>query len=117
MPTKLSDTEGFRSTAGDIQSYELLFLAPKRSLGEERNGGICDVLRYCFVGRVTTEDLMINLGDRSGMGKSIFARYGESEEDQQLSVDTHAFRHLQNTELFRLGIADTIITKDLAEKV
>lgn len=116
MPTKLSDTEGFRSTAGDIQSYELLFLAPKRSLGEERNGGICDVLRYCFVGRVTTEDLMINLGDRSGMGKSIFARYGESEEDQQLSVDTHAFRHLQNTELFRLGIADTIITKRFGRK-
>ncbi len=116
MPTKLSDTDGFRSTAGDIQSYELLLLGPKRSLGEERNGGICDVLRYCFVGRVTAEDLMINLGDRPGMGRSIFARYGETEEDQQLSVDTHAFRHLQNTELFRLGIADTIITKRFGRK-
>ncbi|WP_124299463.1 hypothetical protein [Pseudomonas chlororaphis] len=116
MPTKLSDTEGFRSTAGDIQSYELLLLGPKRSLGEERNGGICDVLRYCFVGRITAADLMMNLGDRPGMERSIFARYGETEEDQQLSVDTHAFRHLQNTELFRLGIADTIITKRFGRK-
>lgn len=116
MPTKLSDVNCFRSTVGDIRSDELLFLSPKRSLGEERNGGICDVTRYCFVGRVTPEDLMINLGDRPGMGKSIFERYSETDEHRKLSVSTYAFRHLQNTELFRLGIADTIITKRFGRK-
>lgn len=116
MPTKLSDVNCFRTTAGDIRGDELLFLAPKRSLGEERNGGICDVTRYCFVGRVTPADLMINLGERLGMGKSIFERYSDTDEHRKLSVDTHAFRHLQNTELFRLGIADTIITKRFGRK-
>mgnify|MGYP002040396133 FL=1 len=116
MPTKLSDTESFRSTEGNIQSHELLLLMPKRSLREERNGGVCDILRYCFVGRVTAADLIVNLGERSGVEKSIFVRYGETVEDRQLFVDTHAFRHLQNTELFRLGIADSIITKRFGRK-
>ncbi len=116
MPTKLSDTTGYRSTLGSIQSHELLFLSPKRSLGEERNGGVCDITRYCFIGRVTPADLMINLGASPGQGKTVFLRYSETEEYRRLSVDTHAFRHLQNTELFRLGIADTIITKRFGRK-
>ncbi|MDE4604622.1 hypothetical protein GOC54_32770 [Sinorhizobium meliloti] len=34
-----------------------------------------------------------------------------TEEDRALRLTPHALRHLQNTELFRLGVADTIITK------
>ncbi|NCA71721.1 MAG: hypothetical protein EOM91_16900 [Sphingobacteriia bacterium] len=34
-----------------------------------------------------------------------------SYEDRRLTLQSHALRHLQNTELFRLGVADTIITK------
>lgn len=116
MPTKLSDTEGFRSTGGPIVAADFLFLNPKRSLGEERNDGICDVTRYIGVGRVTSQDLMISLGGHPGSGKSLFERYGKSAEDQTLSVDSHAFRHLQNSELFRLGISDTIITKRFGRK-
>jgi hypothetical protein len=37
--------------------------------------------------------------------------YGQTEEDRALTLRPHSLRHLQNTELFRLGIADTIITK------
>lgn len=32
-------------------------------------------------------------------------------EDRLLTLTTHSLRHLQNAELFRLGVADTIITK------
>lgn len=111
MPTKLSDIEGYRSTIGRVEAHQFLFINPKRSLVEERNGGICDVTRYISVGRVTPEDFMLTLGERSGKGSSIFERYGESDEDKKLSVNSHAFRHLQNTELSRLEVADTIITK------
>lgn len=116
MPTKLSDTDGFRSTDGSIAAADLLFLNPKRSLGEERNDGICDVTRYIGVGRVTPQDLMVSLGGRPGSGLSLFERYGVSEEDQNLAVNSHSFRHLQNSELFRLGIADTMITKRFGRK-
>lgn len=37
--------------------------------------------------------------------------YGRTEEDRALGIKSHSFRHLQNAELFRLGVADTIITK------
>jgi hypothetical protein len=43
--------------------------------------------------------------------ESIFRRYGTEEQSRQLSLNPHALRHLQTTELFRLGVADTIITK------
>lgn len=42
---------------------------------------------------------------------SIFERYGQTDEDRALTIEAHSLRHLQNTELFRLGVADTIISK------
>ncbi|WP_226383234.1 hypothetical protein [Burkholderia mayonis] len=42
---------------------------------------------------------------------SLFEKYGETEEDRALKIESHMLRHLQNTELFRLGVADTIISK------
>jgi hypothetical protein len=42
---------------------------------------------------------------------TLFRRYGQSEADRELVLTSHMLRHLQNTELFRLGVADTIISK------
>src|SRR5690606_5981657 len=75
---------------------------------EERNGGILDVNRYFAIGRASTSDLQLHLG---GVANNIFSRYGQTDEDRALSLNTHSLRHLQNAELFRLGVADTIITK------
>ena len=47
----------------------------------------------------------------SGRSASVFARYGKNGEDKKLTLAPHELRHLQNTELFRLGVADTIISK------
>lgn len=109
MATKMSDTSPFPLGSGDtLRADELLFLCPKRALAETRNGGVCDVTRYFSVGRVTSYDLVHHLAP----GKdSIFARYGQTEDDQGLGLKSHSLRHLQNTELFRLGVADSIITK------
>ena len=109
-PTKLSDTQSIKIAEGEIQPWEFMFLTPKRSLSEERNAGICDITRYCSVGIPDPTFLVLSLGE-NGLHDSIFDRYGTNEEDRKLSLISHSLRHLQNTELFRLGVADTIITK------
>jgi len=109
MPTKLPDTAPFLlRDGGRLSPAELMFLMPIRALIEERNGGILDVNRYFSVGRASNLDLQVHLG---GGANNIFSRYGQTDEDRALRVNTHSLRHLQNAELFRLGVADTIITK------
>ncbi|MCY1476993.1 hypothetical protein D9M68_103700 [compost metagenome] len=110
MPTKLSDTASLPLMSGQLQSWELLFLAPERSLPEERDDGICDVTRAMAVNRPDTGFVANAIGERPS-GESLFQRYGQSPEDQRLHLESHMLRHLQNAELFRLGVADTIIYK------
>jgi hypothetical protein len=110
LPTKLPDVEPLKLPERDLQSWELLFLQPKRSLVEQRNGGLCDINRYFSIKRPVTELIGAGLGDRK-YGESLFERYGQNEADRLLTIDPHMLRHLQNTELFRLGVADTIISK------
>jgi hypothetical protein len=110
LPTKLPDVEPLKLPDRDLQSWELLFLQPKRSLAEQRNGGLCDINRYISIKRPIPELIGAGLGDRKS-GESLFQRYGQSEADRLLTLDPHMLRHLQNTELFRLGVADTIISK------
>lgn len=111
VPTKLSDIMPFRTTTGNMQSSELLLIYPKRSLSEERNGGICDVTKHMAVNVPDPTLLGLALSSKSKSGESIFTRYGLNDEDRNLTLTPHSLRHLQNTELFRLGIADTIISK------
>lgn len=115
MPTKLSDVAPFRLANGKkFYPHDLLFLMPVRALIENRNGGVLDVNRYFAVGRVDPADLQNQLGLKKD---NLFSRYGETEEDRALKLDTHSLRHLQNAELFRLGVADTIITKRFRKSV
>lgn len=109
-PSKISDTLPMAVDSGAIQSWQLLFLHPKRSLSEERNDGICDVTRYFSISRPDPRLVSIGLGDHDKI-PSLFERYGATKEDQELRLESHMLRHLQNTELFRLGVADTIISK------
>lgn len=110
MPTKMPDWDAFTLADGQkLHASELLFLMPIRALIETRNSGIVDTNRYFAVGRVATSDLQLHLG--GSKDNNIFKRYGETEEDKHHKLVTHSLRHLQNAELFRLGVADTIITK------
>lgn len=110
-PTKLSDIKPLKLHNGELQPWELLFLAPKRALAEERDNGIIDITRYCAVGIPEASMLGSVLGEEKANRESLFERYGATEEDRKLTLRSHSLRHLQNTELFRLGVADTIITK------
>lgn len=108
MPTKLSDTYPIQLKSESINAADLLFLMPIRSVIEGRNGGIADVSRYAFVGRASSADMQVMLG---GAANGLFARYGRDDEARSLKMVTHSIRHLQNAELFRVGVSDAIITK------
>lgn len=109
-PTKVSDTSAFPLANGLVQPWELLFIQPKRSLAEERNDGICDVVRYMAINRPDPTFIGHTLGDAPEV-PSLFEKYGATVEDRGLRIESHKLRHLQNTELFRMGVADTIISK------
>lgn len=109
-PTKVSDLTPLPLATGSIQPWEFLFTQPKRSLAEERNDGLCDITRYIAINRPDR----IFVGDALGDAKqkpSLFEKYGLTDEDRTMKIESHMLRHLQNTELFRLGVADTIISK------
>lgn len=109
--TKLSDTNSTTTTDGTLlYPHEMMFVVPVRNLIEGRNDGVLDTTLYSAVGRLDVGDLKNILGGYGGT-TCIFARYGMTDEDRSFTMKTHALRHLQNTELFRLGVADTIITK------
>jgi hypothetical protein len=109
-PTKVSDTTPLPLAVGVVQPWEFLFVQPKRSLVEERNDGLCDVTRYMSVNRPDPTFIGQALGDSKDL-PSLFEKYGQTDEDLALKMESHMLRHLQNTELFRLGVADTIISK------
>lgn len=97
-----------------IYPYQHLFLMPIRALGEGRNAGITDLLHYYAIGKSSAYDIMLMLdGKRKD---SIFARYRPNIAED-LAIKTHSFRHLQNTELMRLGVADTVISKRFRKDV
>ncbi len=109
-PSRVSDMQPIPTASGSIQPWEFMFIHPKRSLMEERNGGICDVNRFIAVGRPDSSFIGLSIGAQK-LGETIFAKYGETDDDRALTLESHSLRHLQNTELFRLGVADTIISK------
>jgi hypothetical protein len=109
LPTKRSDTTPIKLAKGELGAWELLFLMPKRALGDAKEDGLCDVTRYCAIGRMDRQ--MITHALSKGATQTLFSVYGQTDEDRHLKLRPHSLRHLQNTELFRLGVADTIITK------
>jgi hypothetical protein len=110
VPTKLPDRTPLRLSDGTaVFPHELLFLGPKRVLIEERNDGLCDLGLYFSVGAPDQKDLALHLGGRDEA--NIFTRYGATDEDRALSINSHSLRHLQTTELYRLGISELAITK------
>ncbi|MFZ3127305.1 MAG: hypothetical protein WA136_04735 [Rhodoferax sp.] len=112
VPTKLSDLAPLTLDNGNkLAPWELLFLMPKRAVGAGRGDSVLDPTKTFSVGISDEVLLMATLGVGGREAQSLFFLYGQTEADHALKIKTHSFRHLQNTELFRLGVADTIITK------
>ena len=96
-----------------MPTHELLFLHPKRALNEGRNGGVCDITRYPFVGHLQPEDIQsaLQTGDNG-----LFAKYGKDDEARAFELNSHSIRHLHNNELFSAGVSDTVITHRFGRK-
>lgn len=108
LPTKRSDTLSLRLVNGELAGSDLLFLMPKRALAEGFGDGLCDVTRYCSVGRLDSHMIINCLGSTSN--GTLFSRYGRTDDDRALVLDSHSLRHLKNNECFRLGASDAAIT-------
>lgn len=112
LPTKLSDLKSLILDNGStLAPWQMLFLMPKRAVGAGRGQTVLDPNLTFSIGIADSALLQVALGCDALKDRSLFAIYGKTEEDRSLSIKSHSFRHLQNTELFRLGVADTIITK------
>ena len=109
LASKRSDSTPLKLLSGDLKAWELMFLMPKRALSEGRNDGMCDVTRYCAVGRVDANMITDCISGESN--KTLFSEYGQDDEDRRLQLNPHQLRHLQNTELLAKGLADSIVTK------
>lgn len=115
MPTKLPDLRLGKTSSGTFGLEDRIFLYPGRARAEAAHDGIIDVERYFSVQSMSPKDIELQLSGPSDGGK-LFQRYGETDDTKQISINPHALRHLQNTELFRQGVADTIITKRFNRK-
>lgn len=114
--TKLSATKPTATTDGTVfYPYDLLFLMPIRNLIEGRNNGLLDTTLYSAIGILDKGPLNGSLSGKAS-GETLFQRYGQTDEDRALTLTSHSLRHLQNTELFRLGVADTMITKKFGRR-
>lgn len=110
--TKVPDLAAFTLDNGAIVApWEMLFLLPKRAVGAGRGDTVLDPTMTFSVGVADEVLLLVALGDENHAAQSLFNIYGLTDEDKKLKIKSHSLRHLQNTELFRLGLADTIITK------
>ncbi len=112
VQTKISDLAELTLDNGTtIGPWELLFLMPKRPVGAGRGQTVLDPRKTISIGIADSSLLTDALGERNGGSPSLFQIYGKTDEDRNLRMKSHSLRYLQNTELFRLGVADTIISK------
>ncbi|MBK1967736.1 hypothetical protein [Brevundimonas diminuta] len=109
LKTKLPEQRLSRSDCGEVGLEDRLFLIPGRALAEAKHDAIIDIERYFSVQSASAQDLELQLGGTKG-GR-LFQRYGASEKERCHTINPHSLRHLQNTELFSRGVADTVISR------
>lgn len=114
LPTKLPDLEPFQLHNGSkLYPHDLLMLLPIRPLIEQRNSGILDIERYYSAGRLRPADIQTFVAAGK---KSLFAKYSDLDTREEIGLNVHSLRHLQTGELFRLGVAESIISKRFNRK-
>lgn len=108
-PPPKSDLRQFKTSAGlSLTTADLLFLQP--------GGGfksVPELLSSDFpVTTLSQNSMYLALGDtKHKRAYSFFTKYGDEVGSEELFVKPHSLRHLMNTELFRHGVPDTVITQ------
>ncbi len=103
-----SDCRIFLTSAGRrLDVSELLFLVVYNSQSSGDGVDRQDLPIRLLAGNTFCNGIQ-RFGKRSA---SLFAKYGSCDEAKLMSVKPHSLRHLKNTEMFRLGLSDTVISK------
>lgn len=78
-----------------------------------RQGELPDIIEdESIVEMASTSSFMAFLGEQKKDNKdTLFTKYSRLLNKDQLFIKSHSLRHLMNTELFRQGVPDTIITQ------
>lgn len=107
MPNPDSDFRTFKTTAGmTLEAADLLFLVLYRGRS------LLDVIEPdAAIAPVSQPSIYAGFGiGAAGGNRSLFGRYAGPKIDPNTKLKPHSLRHLMNTELFRLNVADTVIT-------
>lgn len=103
-----SDCRTFRTTAGrTVSTSDRLFLSLGRS-GQGQRPLQMPLAENVEVKPMLYAGMLIALGRFPG--RSLFNTYGQSPKAKAFSIKPHSLRHLLNTEMFRKGVSDTVIT-------
>lgn len=114
---KQSDLAPIVTSSGrKIAPWEMLLLHSKCAVGEGRGDSVIDPELAYSIGVASAGLLGSTSESDGGATQALFTRYGKTDEDRALTLLPMSLRHLQNTELFRLGVADTIISKRFNRK-
>lgn len=103
-----SDLRRFKTSSGvELTTADLIFLTPY---------GVTDLpnsmLDEMAVTTLSQNSMYLAMGCvKSKWSYSLFARYGDALSEQHYFIKPHSLRHLLNTELFKLGVSDTVITQ------
>lgn len=111
-PPESSDLRRFKTTSGtSLTTADLLFLTSFQNKLEP-----CAADLTTSITTLSQNSMYLALGvDAVHRSSSLFARYGAPECSEYV-VRPHSLRHLLNTELFRLGVPDTVITQQFGRQ-
>jgi site-specific recombinase XerD len=99
----------FKTSAGtELQLADFLFLVLHRNSGK-----LPETIPSGSIVEMAAESSFIAfLGGSIRPGRhTVFTKYGNTPNRWSMSLKSHSLRHLMNTELFRSGVPDTVITQ------
>jgi integrase len=102
-----SDLRHFKTSSGEaLETADLLFLVISGARGPLPSV----IAKGESIGPISLSAFYLGLRSYRERDETLFERYGRSASVRSLSLTPHSLRHLMNTELFRLEVADTVIT-------
>ncbi|MDI4635251.1 hypothetical protein J7U46_19465 [Pelomonas sp. V22] len=108
-----SDLRRFSTSAGaKLTTADLLYLQPVR--GRDVPYPVPHDLAVTTLGQNAIYMALGLVADKAAY--SFFSRYGREPDHKDFSVKPHSLRHLMNTELFRHGAPDTVITQQFGRQ-
>lgn len=110
-----SDLRRFRTEDGrQLDTSDLLFLVMYRHRGDLP--AVIDPTAKVALAHYSSLTQALGVSSRTESTVTMFMKYSREPDAKEMSLAPHSLRHLLNTELFRLGVPDTIITEQFGRE-